>query len=71
MAKKKKETIVKEPVVEETVVIEEPVVETPKMKKEVKPEPKKDKWEIKDRVYYLTGKKKPLTYYVRSTNLLF
>ena len=71
MAKKKKETMVKEPVVEETVVIEEPVVETPKMKKEVKPEPKKDKWEIKDRVYYLTGKKKPLTYYVRSTNLFW
>ena len=44
MAKKKKETIVEEPIVEETVVMEEPVVETPKIKKEVRPEPKKNKW---------------------------
>jgi len=71
MAKKKKETMVEEPIVEQTVVIEEPMVQTPKIKKEIKPEIKKDKWEIKDRVYYLTGRKKPLTYYIRSTNLFW
>tara|TARA_Y100000004_G_scaffold172519_1_gene209424 strand:- start:371 stop:1213 length:843 start_codon:yes stop_codon:yes gene_type:complete len=70
MAKKKKETIVEEPIVKETVVMEEPKVETPKIK-EVKTEPKKDTWEIKDRVYYLTGRKKPLTYYIRSTDLFW
>jgi len=69
MAKKNKETKVEEPVVEETVVMEEPVVETPKIKKEVKPEPKKPKWEIKDRIYYLKGRKKPLSYSIRSANL--
>ena len=69
MAKKKKETMVEEPIVEETVVMEEPVVETPKVKKEVKPEPKKDKWEIKDRMYYLKGRKKPLSHSVRTSNI--
>jgi len=58
MAKKKKETIVEEPIVEKTVTMEEPVVEAPKIKKEVKPEPKKDKWEIKNRTYFLRGKEK-------------
>ena len=69
MAKKKKETIVEEPIVEETVVMEEPVVETPKVKKEVKPEPKKDHWEIKDRVYLLVGNKRPLSYTMKAANI--
>ena len=68
MAKKKKE-VVEETTTEETVVMEEPVVETPKIKKEVRPEPKKDKWEIKDRMYYLKGKKKPLSYSIRTSNI--
>ena len=71
MAKKKKQTIVKEPIVEETVVMEEPVVETPKVKKEVKPESKKDKWEIKDRVYYLKSRRKPLSYSLKATNIYY
>tara|TARA_B100000287_G_scaffold407239_1_gene432490 strand:+ start:423 stop:1265 length:843 start_codon:yes stop_codon:yes gene_type:complete len=70
MAKKKKETI-EEPIVEETVVMEKPVVETPKVKKEVKPEPKKDEWEIKDRIYFLKGDNKPLSYSIRSANLFY
>ena len=69
MAKKKKETMVEEPMVEETVVMEEPVVEAPRIKKEVKPEPKKNKWEIKDRVYYLKGNTKPLSYSIRTSNV--
>ena len=70
MAKKKETKVeVEVPQVEETVVMEKPVVETPKIKKEVKPEPKQDKWEIKDRVYYLKGDKKPLSRMIRSANI--
>jgi hypothetical protein len=70
MAKKKKE-VVEETTTEETVVMEEPVVETPKIKKEVKPEPKKSRWELKDRVYYLNSRRKPLSYSIRSSNLFY
>ena len=66
MAKKKKE-VVEETTTEETVVMEEPKVETPK----IKVEPKKPKWEIKDRVYYLKSKRKPLSYSIRSSNLFW
>ena len=78
MAKKKKETIVEEPIVEETVTMEEPVVEAPKV--EVKPEIKKEiekaveaknKWEVKDRFYYLQGRKKPLSYQLKTNNLFW
>ena len=68
MAKKKETTKVEEPVVEETVVMEKPVVKTPKVK-EVKPEPKKDKWEVKDRQYFLANNKSPLSYSIRSANI--
>ena len=71
MAKKNKEAKVEEPMVEETVVMEQPVVETPKVRKEVKPEPKKNEWEIKDRVYYLRSKRKPLSYYIKSTGVYY
>ena len=57
MAKKKQEVVV-----EETPQ----VVEQPKPKKA---EPKKASWEIKDRVYYLTKDRKPLSYAIRSANL--
>ena len=69
MAKKKKETIVEEPIVEETVIMEEPIVETPKVKKEVKLEPIKNEWEIKDRIYYLKGRKKPLSHSIKSSDI--
>ena len=73
MAKKNKETKVEEPVVEETVVMEEPVVETPKV--EVKPKIKDPKlnndWEVKNRVYYLNGRKKPLSRMIRSANIYY
>ena len=73
MAKKKKETKVEEPIVEETVVMEKPVVETPKV--EVKPEIKNPKssndWEIKNRIYYLKGRKKPLSRMIRSANIYY
>ena len=43
-----------------------PVMETPKPKKV---ESKKLTWEIKDRVYNLTGSKKPLSYMLKSSNV--
>ena len=49
---------------EDTVVAEpkkKPVTETPK--------PKKDKWEVKDRLYFLTGGKKPLSRSIKSANV--
>jgi hypothetical protein len=66
---KKKQTKVEEPVVEETVTIEEPVVE--QKQKRVEPSNKKsnDGWEIKDRMYYLKGGKKPLSRSIRSANI--
>ena len=60
MAKKEKIQKVEVP------VVETPVVKTPKPKKV---EPKKPSWEIKDRVYYLKGDKKPLSYMLRSSNI--
>ena len=55
MAKKEKTEKVEVP------VVETPVVETPKSKK--------SKWEIKNRVYYLKGRKKPLSRSIKSSNL--
>mgnify|MGYP003135725244 FL=1 len=67
MAKKKETTKVEEPIVEETVVVkEQPKVEAPKIK--AKP---KNSWEVKDRIYYLKGNKKPLSYTVRASNLFW
>ena len=67
MAKKKETIKVEEPVVEETVVAEEqPKVEAPKVK--AKP---KNTWEIKDRVYYLKGRKKPLSRMIKSANIYY
>ena len=52
----------------EVPVVETPVVETPKPKKV---EPKKPTWEIKDRIYNLTGTRKPLSYMLRSSNIYY
>ena len=73
MAKKKETTKVKEPVVEETIAVEEqpvvkkqPKVEAPKIKAK-----SKNTWQVKDRVYYLKGRKKPLSHSIRSSNLFW
>ena len=65
---KKKETKVEveEPQIEETVVMEEPVVETPKVRERMKPS---NEWEIKDRIYNLTSRKKPITRSIKSTGI--
>jgi len=64
MAKKQKTQEVEVP------VVETPIVETPKPKRK-EPVHKKsgDGWEIKDRVYYIKGSKKPLSQMVRSANV--
>jgi hypothetical protein len=62
MAKKKTKVEVEET----PQVVEAPVVETPKTKKV---ETKKTTWEIKDRVYYLKGDKKPLSRSIKSANV--
>ena len=79
MAKKKKETIVEEPIVEETVITKEPIVETPKVVVETKkskrtdPVYKKaeDGWEIRDRMYRLKGNKKPLSRSIKSADIYY
>ena len=73
MSKKQKQTKieVKEPQIQEEVAVKTaPVVEQPKVKRK-EPIYKKaeDGWEIKDRVYYLKGKKKPLSRMIRSANI--
>ena len=72
MAKKKetkKQTVVETHVVE-TPVVETPVVETTKPKRVEKKNPiLKDGWELKDRIYRLTGNKKPISRSIRSANI--
>ena len=60
---KKKEVEAQTPQVEQTVV-EAPIA------KETK-QPKKDTWEIKDRIYYLKGRKRPLSYMLKSANVYY
>ena len=61
---KKQET--KTNTVETPKVVEQPKVETPVMET---PKPKKEKWEVKDRMYRLKGSKKPLSRMIRSANI--
>ena len=61
---KKKITKVEEPIVEETLVVEQPKVEAPEVKAK-----SSNTWDIKDRLYYLKGRKKPLSRSVKSANL--
>ena len=79
MAKKAKKTemVEVEPQIEtmEEVVtefFEDTVVAEPKKKMVADiPKPKKDNWEIKDRMYYLKGSMKPLSRMVKSAGLYF
>ena len=64
--KKQDVTHVQETEVNVTPVVEQPKVETPVMRT---PKPKKDTWEIKDRMYYLRKGLKPLTYSLKSSNI--
>jgi hypothetical protein len=67
MAKKQetKKVEIEESQIEETVV-ETVMVEEPKVRERIKP---KNEWEIKDRVYYLKGNKKPISRMIKSANI--
>jgi len=74
MAKKQKTTTVEveesqiQDVVETPPVVEQPKVKTPVMET---PELKKDTWEIRDRVYYLKSKRKPLSHSIKATGIFY
>ena len=61
---KKKETKIE--TVETPRVVEQPKVETPVMET---PKPKRDNWELKDRIYHLKSDQKPITYMMRSSGV--
>ena len=67
MAKKIEKVEVEEPQVQD-VVETPPVVEQPK-RKEPTYKKAEDGWEIKDRVYYVKGRKKPLSQMIKSANI--
>ena len=72
MAKKKKVEVEEPQIQEEVAVKTAPVVEQPK--KETRKEPSKkiiDGWEIKDRMYFLSDNKSPLTYLIRGSNIFW
>ena len=67
MAKKTKKIEAKEPQIQEEVMVETPpVVEQPKTRERINPQ---NEWEIKDRIYYLKGGKKPLSRMIKSANI--
>jgi len=68
MAKKQKTEKAVEPLVEKTVTefFEETVTQEPKARERKVPS---NEWEIKDRVYYLKGNKKPLSRMIKSANI--
>ena len=61
----KKQETKKEVVVETPQVVEKPK----KQRKEPTYKKAEDGWEIKDRVYYIKGRKKPLSQMIRSANI--
>ena len=51
-----------------TEFFEEPVVAETKTRERLKPN---NEWEVKDRVYYLKNKKRPLSYMVKSAGIYY
>jgi hypothetical protein len=71
MAKKKETKKVVEPLIEKDFEeVETPVMDIPKPKRVEKKNPTlEDGWEIKDRIYRLKGRKKPLSRSIKSANI--
>jgi hypothetical protein len=69
MAKKAKKAYAGDPGDEHVEKVVTPVMETPKPK--VKVESKKPTWEIKDRLYKLSGDVKPLSYVLKTSNIYY
>ena len=63
---KKQETKIE--TVETPKVVKQPNVETPVMET---PKPKKDTWEIKDRIYKLKNEKTPLSYLIKASDIYY
>ena len=62
-----KKVEVEDPQIQEEVVIETPpVVDQPKVRERVKP---KEEWELRNRVYHLKNRKKPLSYIIKSSGI--
>jgi len=73
MAKKQKTEKVVEPLIEKDfeeveTMVEETIVEEPKARERKVPS---NEWEIKDRVYYLKGNKKPLSRSIKAANVYY
>jgi len=72
MAKKKKVEVEQPQIQEEIAVQAAPIVEKPKQKTRKEPSKKIiDGWEIKDRMYFLTDNKSPLTYLIRGSSIFW
>jgi hypothetical protein len=74
MAKKAKKEVTTEVVAEQEIMdvienyVEETIVEEPKARERKVPS---NEWEIKDRVYYLKGNKKPLSRSIKAANVYY
>jgi hypothetical protein len=69
MAKKAtKKVEVAQPEIKATNEMQEVIIEKPKAKPAA---PKKPEWEIKDRTYFLTGNRTPLSYKLKTTQLYY
>jgi len=72
MAKKKKVEVEQPQIQEEIAVQAAPIVEKPKQKTRKEPSKKIiGGWEIKDRMYFLTDNKSPLTYLIRGSSIFW
>jgi len=71
MAKKQKTKVKSTPQVARQPKVETPVMETPKPKRSEPINRIINDWEIKDRMYKLTGDKQPLSHWFKSRNLYY
>jgi hypothetical protein len=73
MAKKQetKKVEVEEPQIQEEIMVETPVVKEKSKRKEPTYKKAEDGWEIKNRMYRLKGRKKPLSRMIPSANLYY
>ena len=55
----------------EKVTVKETVVQVAEIPKPTKTQTKKPSWEFKDRLYYLKGDKKPLSYMLKTSNVYY
>ena len=70
MAKKQKTEVEPTPQVVEQLKVETPVMETPEPKARERKK-SSNEWEIKDRLYYLKGEMKPLSYIIKNSQIFW